>query len=69
MRKRERYIARYGPEIGAKLFHLLQSQAGHASVSARLRRKIATMTGAPTEKRTPNVENLPLFPEPVGSEA
>src|SRR3954453_4011384 len=47
MRKLERYVARYGPEAGPKLFHLLQSQAGHASVSARLRRKIATLTTPP----------------------
>jgi hypothetical protein len=75
MRKLERYIARYGPETGPKLFHLLQSQAGHASVSARLRRKIATLTGSPVKTPPrPRVEQeLPLFsgsgietePEPV----
>jgi len=74
MRKLERYIARYGPETGPKLFHLLQSQAGHASVSARLRRKIATLTGSPVRTPSrPRVEQeMPLFagsepePEPIG---
>jgi hypothetical protein len=69
MRKLERYIARYGPETGPKLFHLLQSQAGHASVSARLRKKLAALrqgqgtTQRPTQPRT--AEALPLFPESV----
>jgi hypothetical protein len=63
MRKLERYVAQYGPEIGPKMFHLLQSQAGHASVSARLRRKIAVLTGAPvdTPSKEPAGEELPLF--------
>jgi hypothetical protein len=63
MRKLERYIAQYGPEIGPKMFHLLQSQAGHASVSARLRRKIAVLTGAPiaSPAKEPAGEELPLF--------
>ena len=71
MRKLEYYIARYGPEAGPKLFHLLQSQAGHASVSARLRRKIVALTQPPTTEAvpTPTAEPLPLFPEPVASDA
>lgn len=71
MRKLERYIARYGPEAGPKLFHLLQSQAGHASVSARLRRKITALTQPHdlVAAHEPAAEVLPLFPEPVASEA
>ena len=71
MRKLERYIERYGPVAGPKLFHLLQSQAGHASVSARLRRKIVTLT-QPRDVaagREPDAEVLPLFPEPIANEA
>jgi hypothetical protein len=70
MRKLDRYIARYGPETGPKLFHLLQSQAGHASASARLRRKLAELTNSlPRERRRrPTGEVLPLFPEPAGSD-
>src|SRR3954451_3583680 len=67
MRKLERYIARYGPETGPKLFHLLQSQAGHASVSARWRRKMATRPGSPVRMPSrPRVEEeLPLFSRPA----
>jgi hypothetical protein len=66
VRKLERYIARYGPELGPKLFHLLQSQAGHASVSARLRRKIDALTqpGGARKVKPARAEALPLFPEP-----
>jgi hypothetical protein len=70
MRKLERYIARYGPEAGPKLFHVLQSQAGHASVSARLRRKIEALS-RPRDvvaEEEPAAEVLPLFPETVGSQ-
>jgi hypothetical protein len=58
-------LKKHGPEFGPKLFHALQSQAAHAGVSARLRRKIDVLTGkAPAAKRTPPVEDtLPLFPE------
>jgi hypothetical protein len=71
MRKLERYIDRYGPEAGPKLFHLLQSQAGHASVSARLRRRIAALTQSPASVAAHHAEAevLPLFPAPVASEA
>ncbi len=58
MRKLESYIARYGPESGATLYHVLQSQAAHAGVSARLRRKIAALAEQ-------GARPLPLFPEPV----
>jgi hypothetical protein len=68
MRKLERYIDRYGPEAGPKLFHLHQSQAGHASVSARLRRKIAALTQPRAEDQPTSAEPLPLFPEPIASD-
>ena len=63
MRKLQSYIARYGPEAGPKLYQVLQSQAAHAGVSARLRRKIAALAARQSRP-------LPLFPEPAtcGSE-
>ena len=60
MRKLENFIARYGPEAGPKLYHILQSQAAHSGVSARLRRKIVALA----EQRS---RPLPLFPEPAMS--
>src|SRR3954447_8058981 len=74
MRKLTSYIARYGPEAGPRLYHALQSQAAHAGVSARLRRKIETLTGRPFgRQRTAarlaetTAECLPLFARPAGS--
>jgi hypothetical protein len=65
MRRLENYVRRYGPEFGPVLYHVLQSQAAHAGVSARLRRKIEAMTGKrPTTPRKPSVRGpMPLFPE------
>ncbi|MFO0959239.1 MAG: hypothetical protein U0800_17715 [Isosphaeraceae bacterium] len=69
MRRIENYVRKYGPEFGPKLYHALQSQAAHAGVSARLRRKLAALseTGkAPRSPRHPESEAqdfLPLFPE------
>ena len=57
MRRLENYVRKYGPEFGPVLYHALQSQAAHAGVSARLRRKVNALSG-----RTPPVESLPLFP-------
>lgn len=69
MRIRSRYIAKYGPEAGAKLYHALQSQAAHAGVSARLRRKLDALThGRPWPPRREKAEILPLFPEPESAE-
>ena len=56
VRKRNIYIDKYGPVAGGKLYHALQSQAAHAGVSARLRRKICAMSQRQTRP-------LPLFPE------
>jgi hypothetical protein len=74
MRRLENYVRKYGPEFGPILYHVLQSQAAHAGVSARLRRKIRVLSGkrpaAPRE--APAGESLPLFPDttatPVASE-
>lgn len=64
MRRRESYLKKYGPEAGAKLYHALQSQAAHAGVSARLRRKIDELTGrTPPRAAKVHAEALPLFPE------
>lgn len=65
MRRLENYVRKYGPEFGPVLYHALQSQAAHAGVSARLRRKIDVLTGrTPASSRKSTVkESLPLFPE------
>ena len=47
MRRLSSYIAKYGPEAGPRLYHALQSQAAHAGVSARRKRKIAAILDAP----------------------
>ena len=57
MRKLQSYVNRYGPEVGPQLYRTLQSQAGHASVGARLRRKLDAL-------RARAARTLPLFPEP-----
>ncbi len=63
MRRLENYVKKYGPEAGPKLFRALQSQAAHAGVSARLRRKIDVLTGKSKAKTKPESTTLPLFPE------
>ena len=65
MRRLENYVKKYGPEFGPKLFHALQSQAAHASVSARLRKKIGVLTGKRPAAPKPENTTLPLFPESV----
>ncbi len=66
MRQLQSYVNRYGPEVGPQLYRMLQSQAGHASVGARLRRKLDAI-------RARAERTLPLFPEaeaaPVGEPA
>ena len=54
MRLLSSYIAKYGREAGPKLYQALQSQAAHAGVSARRKRKIAAIL----ERRS---APLPLF--------
>ena len=63
MRRLENYVKKYGPEAGPKLFHALQSQAAHAGVSARLRRKIDVLTGNLPVAQKSESQTLPLFPE------
>lgn len=64
MRKRSSYIDKYGPVAGGKLYHALQSQAAHAGVSARLRRKLqAIRSGKPWPPARKSMGPLPLFPE------
>jgi len=62
MRKLEFFVKKYGPEAGPKLYHALQSQAAHAGVSARLRKKIGILTGRQAPEPRPQRE-MPLFPE------
>lgn len=61
MRRLQSYVNTYGPEAGPKLYHALQSQAAHAGVSARLRRKLDALSN-PTGVGEPVVDDLPLFP-------
>ena len=66
MRRLENYVRKYGPEFGPKLYHALQSQAAHAGVSARLRRKLDVLEGrvpAPVKPVAIEADPLPLFPE------
>jgi hypothetical protein len=60
MRRLNSYIKKYGPEAGPELYRVLQSQAAHAGVSARLRRKIESLSASMAEPAS----DLPLFPEP-----
>lgn len=65
-RRLENYVKKYGPEVGPKFCHVLQSQAAHAGVSARLRRKLSVLEGrTPSAKRPAALAAglLPLFPE------
>ncbi|OJW23674.1 MAG: hypothetical protein BGO49_03250 [Planctomycetales bacterium 71-10] len=61
MRRLENYVRKYGPEAGPKLFHALQSQAAHAGVSARLRKKIDVLTGRTAAPMKVQAESYPLF--------
>lgn len=64
MRRLENYVRKYGPEFGPILYHALQSQAAHAGVSARLRRKLDVLEGKASAPLKPSSrETLPLFPE------
>jgi hypothetical protein len=54
VRKLKIYVDKYGPEVGPKLYRVLQSQAAHAGVGARLRRKIEAI-------RERGSRPLPLF--------
>lgn len=63
MRRLEIYVRKYGPVAGPKLFHALQSQAAHAGVSARLRKKIDVLEGRAPAAAKEKMESYPLFPE------
>lgn len=60
LRKLKIYVDKYGPEVGPRLYHVLQSQAAHAGVAARLRRKIESI-------RERGARPLPLFDRRPGS--
>jgi hypothetical protein len=71
LRKRQIYIDTYGPVAGSRLYHALQSQAAHAGVSARLRRKLQALQRGepwPPARNRHAEEPLPLFPEERRSE-
>lgn len=64
MRKLQVYVDKYGPIAGPKLYHLLQSQAAHAGVAARLRRKLREVRAGERSRATRKpAEVLPLFPD------
>lgn len=63
MRRLENYVRKYGPEFGPAYYHVLQSHAAHAGVSARLRRKLDILTGKVPDSRKTEQVSLPLFPE------
>lgn len=66
LRKRQVYVEKFGQEAGGRLYHALQSQAAHAGVSARLRRKLAALERGeawpPARPRDASLP-LPLFPD------
>ena len=58
----ETFVSKYGPEAGPALDRVLQSQAAHAGVSRRLRRRLDVLEGrAPAEVKARS-RPLPLFP-------
>lgn len=61
IRRLENFVSKYGPEAGPKLFHALQSQAAHAGVSARLRKKIDVLEGRVPAAVKVKPERYPLF--------
>jgi hypothetical protein len=63
VRRLENYVRKYGQEFGSLYYHVLQSHAAHAGVSARLRRKLDVLSGKvpPPSPRPPAEEPLPLF--------
>jgi hypothetical protein len=64
VRRLENFVQKYGPEAGPLVYHVLQSQAAHAGVSARLRRKLDVLEGrAPAPVKVVVDKPLPLFPE------
>ena len=63
MTQLQRYIDRYGPLAGPKLYHALQSRAAYIGSSRRRGREIEALTGRPLPKRNP------ARPRPVEAEA
>ena len=63
VRRLENFVQKYGPEAGPVVYHVLQSQAAHAGVSARLRRKLDVLEGRPAPVKVVVDKPLPLFPE------
>ena len=63
MTKLERYVAKYGPAAGPKLYHALQSRSAYIGANARRRRTIRALTGDPARPARPAVEPAtPLLP-------
>jgi hypothetical protein len=53
MTQLQRYVERYGPVAGPKLYHALQSRAAYIGSSRRRGREIEALTGRPLRKRSP----------------
>ncbi|WZO99929.1 hypothetical protein EP7_001547 [Isosphaeraceae bacterium EP7] len=51
MSRLDRYIERYGPIAGPKLYHAIQSRSAYMGVSSRRRKAISELTGRPIRVR------------------
>jgi hypothetical protein len=65
MSRLDRYIERYGPVAGPKLYHAIQSRSAYMGVSNRRRRAISELTGKPTRVRR-KAEVAPVPPMLAG---
>lgn len=60
-RKLEVYVKHYGPTAGPTLYRAHQSQAAHAGVSQRLRRKVGELSRAEARAGRSEAHAYPLF--------
>jgi len=51
MKRLQKYVGRYGPIAGPKLFHAVQSRAAFIGASRRRAREIEQLTGRPIRVR------------------
>jgi hypothetical protein len=61
MSRLDRYIERYGPLAGPKLYHAIQSRSAFMGVSNRRRKAISALTGRPMRVRR-KAEAAPVQP-------
>ena len=65
----QRYVDRYGPLAGPKLYHALQSRAAYIGSSRRRGREIEGLTGKPLRPYRPRPTAPPVEVGPVPVEA